>query len=137
MGNISREKMENFRGFSGVQSYPSRTKDVDDVDFSTGSVGLGVAITTFASIVQEYIRAKEWGTEGPVGRMVAFVGDAELDEGNVYEAIQEAWKNDLRYTWWIIDCNRQSLDGIVREGPFERIERIFDTFGWEASPAIK
>ena len=131
MGSISREKMENFRGFSGVQSYPSRTKDVDDVDFSTGSVGLGVAITAFASIVQDYIRAKEWGSEGLVGRMVALVGDAELDEGNVYEALQEGWKNDLRNIWWIIDYNRQSLDGIVREGLFERIEKIFDTFGWD------
>ena len=131
MGNISREKMEDFRGFSGVQSYPSRTKDVDDVDFSTGSVGLGVAITAFASIVQDYIRAKEWGSEGLVGRMVALVGDAELDEGNVYEALQEGWKNDLRNIWWIIDYNRQSLDGIVREGLFERVEKIFDTFGWD------
>lgn len=130
MGNVSREKIENFRGFSGVQSYPSRTKDVDDVDFSTGSVGLGVAITAFASIVQDYIRAKDWSTEEPAGRMVALVGDAELDEGNVYEALQEGWKNDLRNIWWIIDYNRQSLDGIVREGLFERIERIFDTFGW-------
>ena len=131
MGNVSREKVENFRGFSGVQSYPSRTKDVDDVDFSTGSVGLGVAITAFASIVQDYIRAKEWGTVGPLGRMIALVGDAELDEGNVYEALQEGWKNDLRNIWWIIDYNRQSLDGIVREGLFERIEKIFDTFGWD------
>ena len=131
MGNVSREKMENFRGLSGVQSYPSRTKDVDDVDFSTGSVGLGVAITAFASIVQDYIRAREWGVEGPLGRMVALVGDAELDEGNVYEALQEGWKNDLRNIWWIIDYNRQSLDGIVREGLFERVEKIFDTFGWD------
>ena len=131
MGNISREKMENFRGYGGVQSYPSRTKDMDDVDFSTGSVGLGVAITSFASIIQDYIAAKDWGQGARQGRMVALVGDAELDEGNVYEALQEGWKNDLRNTWWIIDYNRQSLDGIVREGLFERIEKIFDAFGWE------
>ncbi len=136
MGNQTREKMENFRGgFGGVQSYPSRTKDVDDVDFSTGSVGgLGVAITSFASIIQDYIKAKSWGgAEAPPmgGRMVALVGDAELDEGNIYEALQEGWKNDLRNTWWVIDYNRQSLDGIVREGLFERVEKIFDAFGWD------
>ncbi len=96
MGNLPLEKMQNFRGFGGVQSYPSRTKDVDDVDFSTGSVGLGVAITSFASIIQDYIKAKDWGRDLPMGRMVALVGDAELDEGNVYEALQEGWKNDLR-----------------------------------------
>lgn len=131
MGNQTREKMENFRGYHGVQSYPSRTKDIDDVDFSTGSVGLGVAITSFASIVQDYISAKSWGKDVPLGRMVALVGDAELDEGNIYEALQEGWKNDLRNTWWIIDYNRQSLDGVVREGLFKRIEQIFDAFGWQ------
>jgi len=131
MGNQTREKMENFRGFGGVQSYPSRTKDIDDVDFSTGSVGLGAAITSFASLVQDYIQAKPWGADVSQGRMIALVGDAELDEGNIYETLQEGWKNDLRNCWWVIDYNRQSLDGIVREGLFERIEKIFETFGWD------
>jgi pyruvate dehydrogenase E1 component len=131
MGNLSREKMENFRGLGGVQSYPSRTKDVDDVDFSTGSVGLGVALTSFASMVQDYVQAKTWGKDLPLGRMVALMGDAELDEGNIYECLQEGWKNDLRNTWWVIDYNRQSLDGIVREGLFERAEKVFDAFGWD------
>lgn len=131
MGNQTREKMENFRGYGGVQSYPSRTKDGDDVDFSTGSVGLGVAITALAAMVQDFISAKTWGKDIPTGRMIALAGDAELDEGNIYEVLQEGWKNDLRNTWWIIDYNRQSLDGIVREGLFNRIEKIFDAFGWD------
>ncbi|MBF9035855.1 transketolase [Rhodobacterales bacterium HKCCE2091] len=131
MGRQSREKLEAFRGLGGAQSYPSRTKDSDDVDFSTGSVGLGVAITAFASLVQDYVTAKTWGAGVTPGRMVALVGDAELDEGNVYEALQEGWKNDLRNCWWIIDYNRQSLDGIVREGLFDRIEKIFGAFGWD------
>jgi len=131
MGNQTREKMENFRGYGGVQSYPSRTKDTDDVDFSTGSVGLGVAITSFASIVQDYITAKSWGKDMSTGRMVALVGDAELDEGNIYECLQEGWKHGLRNTWWIIDYNRQSLDGVVHEGLFQRIENIFNAFGWD------
>ncbi|SPL64739.1 transketolase [Ochrobactrum soli] len=130
MGNQTRQNMENFRGFHGVQSYPSRTKDIDDVDFSTGSVGLGVAITSFASMIQDYIAAKSWSNDLDLGRMIALVGDAELDEGNVYECLQEGWKHDLRNTWWIIDYNRQSLDGIVQEGLFRRIEDIFEAFGW-------
>ncbi|WP_421580986.1 transketolase-like TK C-terminal-containing protein [Shinella sp. M31] len=131
MGNQTREKLENFRGFGGAQSYPSRTKDIDDVDFSTGSVGLGVAITAFASIVQDYIAAKAWSKDRPQGRMIALVGDAELDEGNIYECLQEGWKHDLRNTWWVIDYNRQSLDGVVREGLWQRIEGIFTAFGWD------
>ncbi|MEH6404974.1 MAG: hypothetical protein V7750_16475 [Sneathiella sp.] len=131
MGNQTKEKLENFRGFGGAQSYPSRTKDIDDVDFSTGSVGLGVAVTAFASIVQDYIKAKSWKNAPPMGRMIALVGDAELDEGNIYECLQEGWKHDLRNTWWIIDYNRQSLDGVVREGLWRRIEAIFGSFGWD------
>ena len=131
MGNQSRENLEKFRGYGGAQSYPSRTKDIDDVDFSTGSVGLGVAITAFASLIQDYIATKPWASERPLGRMIALVGDAELDEGNIYECLQEGWKQDIRNTWWIIDYNRQSLDGVVREGLWERIEAIFGAFGWD------
>jgi len=130
-GNQTREKMENFRGYKGVQSYPSRTKDVDDVDFSTGSVGLGVAQTLFSSLVQDYVQAKGWNTGVPEGKMVALVGDAEMDEGNIFEALLEGWKHGLRNTWWIVDYNRQSLDAVVREGLWARFEAIFRNFGWD------
>src|SRR6201996_8407482 len=82
-GHQTREKLENFRGFKGAQSYPSRTKDVDDVDFSTGSVGLGVAQTLFSSLVQDYVKSHGWMKDRPEGRMIALVGDAEMDEGNI------------------------------------------------------
>src|SRR3954467_3808044 len=81
LGNQTRDNLERFRALGGAQSYPSRTKDADDVDFSTGSVGLGVGVTLFASIVQEYVRLKNLAPgDLPEGRMVALVGDAELDE---------------------------------------------------------
>ncbi len=118
----AREKLESFRGYEGAQSYPSRTKDTDDVDFSTGSVGLGVAQTLFASLVQDYVRAKGWCASGRTGRMVALVGDAEMDEGNIFEALLEGWKHDLRNVWWVIDYNRQSLDAVIREGLWARFE---------------
>src|SRR6187397_1212032 len=131
LGNQSRERLEAFRGYKGAQSYPSRTKDVDDVDFSTGSVGLGVAQTLFSSLTQDYVRAHGWGLQRPEGRMVALVGDAELDEGNIFEALLEGWKQGLRNCWWIIDYNRQSLDAVVREGLWERYEQLFKNFGWD------
>ena len=130
-GNQTLEKLETFRGLGGAQSYPSRTKDTDDVDFSTGSVGLGVAQTLFASLVQDYVRAKGWGKERPEGRMVALIGDAEMDEGNIFEALLEGWKHGLRNCWWIVDYNRQSLDAVVREGLWQRFESIFRNFGWD------
>ncbi|MCK1382732.1 transketolase [Bradyrhizobium sp. 21] len=130
-GRQTREKLENFRGFKGAQSYPSRTKDVDDVDFSTGSVGLGVAQTLFASLVQDYVKAHGWMKDRREGRMIALVGDAEMDEGNIFEALAEGWKHGLRNTWWVVDYNRQSLDAVVREGLWEKFETMFRNFGWD------
>src|ERR1700738_4675949 len=128
-GHQTREKLENFRGFKGAQSYPSRTKDTDDVDFSTGSVGLGVAQTLFSSLVQDYVKAHGWMKDRPEGRMIALVGDAEMDEGNIFEALLEGWKHGLRNTWWVVDYNRQSLDAVVREGLWEKFQSMFRNFG--------
>src|ERR1700757_3462960 len=130
-GRQTRDKLENFRGFKGAQSYPSRTKDVDDVDFSTGSVGLGVAQTLFASLVQDYVKSHGWAKDRRDGRMIALVGDAEMDEGNIFEALLEGWKHGLRNTWWVVDYNRQSLDAVVREGLWEKFETMFRNFGWD------
>ena len=131
LGKQTREKLERFRALKGAQSYPSRTKDSDDVDFSTGSVGLGVAQTLFASLVQDYVTAHKWGRGAGEGKMIALVGDAELDEGNIFEALLDGSKHGLRNTWWVVDYNRQSLDAVAREGLFKRFAAIFDAFGWD------
>ncbi|MCK8786990.1 transketolase [Roseomonas sp. NAR14] len=131
LGRQTREKLENFRGLGGAQSYPSRTKDADDVDFSTGSVGLGVAQTLFSALVQDFLRARGLGGERPEGKMIALVGDAEMDEGNIFEALLEGWKHGLRNCWWVVDYNRQSLDAVVREGLWAKFEAMFRNFGWD------
>ncbi len=129
-GRQSRANLENFRAFGGAQAYPSRTKDEDDVDFSTGSVGLGGAMTVFASMVQDYLRLRGLGGEAPPGRMIAMFGDAELDEGNVYEALLESWKHDVRNVWWVVDYNRQSLDSVVADRLFARLDGLFESMDW-------
>lgn len=131
LGNQTRDKIEQLRAFGGAQSYPSRTKDTDDVDISTGSVGLGAAHTVFSSIVQDYVRLKGMTPDGlREGRMIALVGDAELDEGNMYEALLEGWKKDIRNVWWVIDYNRQSLDSVISDRLFGRIDHLFENMGW-------
>ena len=130
LGNQSRDLMERFRGLGGVQSYPSRTKDQIPVDFSTGSVGLGVAVTAFTSLVQDYLIAHGQVQEQDAGRMIALMGDAELDEGNIYECLIEGYKHDLRNCWWIVDYNRQSLDATTADRMFRRFDDIFETCGW-------
>ncbi len=131
LGRQTLDQLENFRALGGAQSYPSRTKDNDEVDFSTGSVGLGVAGTLFASLIQDYLDARQMlPADLSPGRMVALLGDAELDEGNVFEAMLEGWKHDARNLWWIVDYNRQSLDSTVSDRLFGRFDDIFQTTGW-------
>ena len=127
LGNQSRDKLKQFRSLGGAQAYPSRTKDMGGIDFSTGSVGLGAAATLFASMIQDYLSSHDMMPDGgPTGRMVAIVGDAELDEGNVFEALLEGWKQDVRNLWWVIDYNRQSLDGVVNDHLFQKITNFFE-----------
>jgi pyruvate dehydrogenase E1 component len=128
-GRQTVDQMARLRSFGGAQPYPSRVKDGGEVDFSTGSVGLGVAITSFASLMADYVRLHGF-TDATGGRMVAIAGDAELDEGNIYEALLEGWKHDVRNVWWIIDYNRQSLDSVVPDRLFGRIEGLFGDMGW-------
>ncbi len=130
-GRQSLDQLQRFRSLGGAQSYPSRTKDQDDVDFSTGSVGLGVAMTAFASIVQDYMLAHERMSPARQGRMISLLGDAELDEGNIYECLIEGAKHDLRNTWWIVDYNRQSLDATTSDSMFLRFTDIFAAVGWD------
>jgi pyruvate dehydrogenase E1 component len=131
LGRQTRDQLAAFRAFGGAQSYPSRTKDQVNVDFSTGSVGLGVAVTAFASMVQDYLLGRGWLTPEQTGRMIALLGDAELDEGNIYEALIEAYKHDVRNTWWIVDYNRQSLDAVTSDRMFTQFEDFFRSVGWE------
>ncbi len=130
-GRQNVEKMMGLRQFGGAQAYPSRVKDGPEVDFSTGSVGLGVAITSFASLIQDYARLHHFAdtTHSPA-RHIAIAGDAELDEGNIYEALLEGWKHDVRNVWWIVDYNRQSLDSVVQDRLFGRFEGLFGDMGW-------
>jgi pyruvate dehydrogenase E1 component len=130
LGNQTLDQLQRFRGLGGAQSYPSRTKDQIPVDFSTGSVGLGVAITAFSSLVQDYLIAHGSMAETDAGRMIALMGDAELDEGNIYECLIEGYKHDIRNCWWVVDYNRQSLDATTADRMFRRFDDIFETCGW-------
>ncbi len=131
-GRQSVEQMAALRQMGGAQAYPSRTKDGPEIDFSTGSVGLGVALTSFASLMQDYLRAQGLvNAEQPRARHVAIAGDAELDEGNIYEALLEGWKHDVRDVWWVVDYNRQSLDSVMPDRLFGRFEGLFRDMGWK------
>ncbi|MBV9355059.1 MAG: pyruvate dehydrogenase [Chloroflexi bacterium] len=133
LGNLDRRYLPKLRDFDGLQAYPSRTKDPDPVDISTGSVGLGSAATLFAALADRYAEAHFGASQhGPRRRYVALVGDAELDEGNVWEAITDATvaTAKLGNVLWIVDLNRQSLDRVVPGIRAQELESLFSVAGW-------
>lgn len=133
LGNLDRAYLTTLRAFGGLQSYPSRTKDPDGVDFSTGSVGLGAAAPLFAAAARRYVDA-HFGPR-PRSRFVALLGDAELDEGNVWEAVADPATDGLGDVLWIVDVNRQSLDRVVPGVRIAQWKQQFSAAGWHVAEA--
>ncbi|MHB1711343.1 MAG: transketolase-like TK C-terminal-containing protein [Acidimicrobiales bacterium] len=128
LGRLDRRYLTQLRSFHGLQSYPSRTKDPDPVDFSTGSVGLGATATIWSGLAHRY--AADHLDVAAAGRQVALVGDAELDEGAVWEALIDPIVPRLGELLWVVDVNRQSLDRVVPDIAASRIGAMFDAAGW-------
>ena len=130
MGTLDQRYLTELRSFRGVQSYPSRTKDPDPVDFSTGSVGIGATATVWSALSNRYLRARV--DDLPAGRHIALLGDAELDEGAIWEALVDPMTAQLGELLWVVDLNRQSLDRVVPNIAAERLRRMFEAVGWHA-----
>jgi pyruvate dehydrogenase E1 component len=138
LGNLERPYLATLRAFGGLQAYPSRTKDPDPVDFSTGSVGLGAAAPLFAALADRYAATHFRPDQtDPSRRFVAIVGDAELDEGNVWEAIGDETIRGTRLgnVLWIVDLNRQSLDRVIPGIKVQEMEALFRGIGWQVIEA--
>jgi pyruvate dehydrogenase E1 component len=129
LGRLDRRYLTELRAFGGLQSYPSRTKDPDPVDFSTGSVGIGATATLWSALAHRYVAGHFDVPQG--GRHVALVGDAELDEGAIWEALVDPMVAKLGETLWIVDLNRQSLDRVVPDIAAGRIGAMFEAAGWQ------
>ena len=138
LGNLDRRYLTTLRDFGGLQAYPSRTKDPDPVDFSTGSVGLGAAAPLFAALADRYAATHFRPDQGhPTRRFIALVGDAALDEGNVWEAISDETIRGTRLgnVLWIVDLNRQSLDRVIPGIKVQEMEALFRGIGWQVLEA--
>ena len=129
LGSLDRSHLTTLREFGGLQSYPSRAKDAGVVDFSTGSVGIGATATLWSAIAQRYVAGHFDVPQG--GRHVALVGDAELDEGAIWEALVDPMVARLGEVLWIVDLNRQSLDRVVPDMAAGRLRGMFEAAGWE------
>jgi pyruvate dehydrogenase E1 component len=128
LGQLNQDYLSTLRAYHGLQAYPSRTKDPDRVDFSTGSVGLGAVAPVFAALAHQYTRAHFGKVTS--NRFIALVGDAELDEGNVWEALMDEDLGGLGNLIWIVDLNRQSLDRVVPGIRASLLKRLFADHQW-------
>ncbi|MDX6742441.1 transketolase-like TK C-terminal-containing protein [Actinocorallia sp. A-T 12471] len=133
IGELEEKYLTTLREFGGLQSYPSRAKDPDPVDYSTGSVGIGATAPIWGALSRRYLDARIGGVG--TGRQYSLVGDAELDEGAVWEAILDPMVGELGEVCWIVDVNRQSLDRVVPEIGANRLRGMFESAGWQVLTA--
>jgi pyruvate dehydrogenase E1 component len=129
LGELEERYLTTLRAFGGLQSYPSRSKDPDPVDYSTGSVGIGATAPIWGALARRYVESL--GGDAPRGRQYSLVGDAELDEGACWEAILDPMVGELGEVVWIVDLNRQSLDRVVPILGASRLQGMFDAAGWQ------
>ncbi|MEU0840759.1 pyruvate dehydrogenase [Streptomyces sp. NPDC005962] len=129
LGELDESHLTTLRAFGGLQSYPSRSKDPDPVDYSTGSVGIGATAPLWGALARRYVEG-HFGGAGR-GRQYSLLGDAELDEGAIWEAIQDPMVPGLGEAVWVVDLNRQSLDRVVPGIAAERLQGMFAAAGWQ------
>ncbi len=132
-GELDRSYLTTLRQRGGLQAYPSRTKDPDVSDYSTGSVGLGAVAPLFSALVRRYLDSHFGG--GSPARFIATVGDAELDEGNIWEAISDPATDGLANFTMVVDLNRQSLDRVIPDIQATRLKSFFTDAGWHVIEA--
>ena len=130
LGRLDRRYLTTLRSYGGLQSYPSRTKDPDPVDYSTGSVGLGATAPIWGALAHRYVSGHFDVPRG--GRQIALIGDAELDEGACWEAIADPVVSHLGEVMWVVDLNRQSLDRVVPDIAAGRLAAMFEAAGWHS-----
>jgi pyruvate dehydrogenase E1 component len=138
-GLLPPDALRAYRSLGGLQAYPSRAKNPDWFDFSTGSMGLGAVAPAFAALMDRYLADRFGGPGEPEpgqppaarrARNIALVGDAELDEGSVWEAWTEEAMADLAGHVVVVDLNRQSLDRVVGDRRSRLLGRLFHALGW-------
>jgi len=130
LGDLDAAYLPTLRAKGGLQSYPSRLKDPDTVDFSTGSVGIGATAALWAAISHRYVRS-QFADAPPAGRFISLLGDAELDEGAIWEAVADPQVAHLGELLWVVDLNRQSLDRVVPDIQIARLQGMFEAAGWQ------
>ena len=121
-GYFDKELLKTFRKIgSDLQGHPDMKK-VPGVDMTTGSLGQGLSAAVGMAIASKMDKAG--------CKVYCIVGDGEIEEGQVWEALTAASKNKLDNLCVILDNNNLQIDGeIEKVGGMNNLTERFQSFG--------
>ncbi len=121
-GFFPTEDLKLFRSIEGHMSGHVEMR-IPGVDMSTGSLGQGIS-TAVGMALGGKLNHKDY-------RVYAILGDGELAEGQVWEAMMSAAKYKLDNLCACVDVNGLQIDGRTADVmPTEPLDKKFEAFGW-------
>jgi len=123
MGFLAPEEMEDFRKMEGrLPAYPS-CEVTPGIDMSSGSLGQGLSVANGTALAARINETDQ--------RAYVMLGDGELHEGQVWEAMMTAAHFKLHNVCAIVDYNKLQLDGSIDEvKTLGDLRAKWDSFGW-------
>ncbi len=124
-GFMPLEELQSFRSInSRLQGHPSM-KALPLVEISTGSLGQGLSAANGMAIAARM--------DNRPSRVYAIVGDGELEEGQIWEAVMTASHHKLDNLVAVVDYNGLQIDGRIEDvKSITNIAGRFRAFGWHA-----
>lgn len=101
------ERLKTFRKIDGKLSGHAEMRNVEGVDMSTGSLGQGLSAAVGMAQAAKV-------TKNPCV-IYAIIGDGEIQEGQIWEALMYSGAHGLDNLIVILDCNKVQLDGTVND----------------------
>ena len=123
-GYFDKSKLKEFRNIDGnLQGHPDMNK-VPGVDMTTGSLGQGLSAANGMAL------ASKINHDG--FRVYCLLGDGEIEEGQIWEALMSSYKYKLDNLCVIVDNNNLQIDGNIQEVKgLDNIEGKFKSFGFK------
>jgi pyruvate dehydrogenase E1 component len=133
-GRFTAQHLKNFRqevGGGGISSYPHPWLMPDFWQFATVSLGLGPLQAIYQARLIKYLENRKLL---PVTdrKVWVFAGDGEMDEPDSIAGLTLAAREELDNIIYVINCNLQRLDGLVRSNYkiVQELESLFHGAGW-------
>ena len=131
LGELDEQYLTTLREFGGLQSYPSRSKDPDPVDYSTGSVGIGATAPIWGALARRYVSTPTLRRRRAPAGSTRWSATPSWTRARAGRRSSTRWSAELGEVVWIVDFNRQSLDRVVPNIGAPRLQGMFAAAGWQ------